>query len=63
MEGPLEGLLGFVILALVIWAIIQTVQSRASGVAKTLWILFLLLVPVIGLVVWAIAGPRPTRAN
>lgn len=62
MEIEFGGLFGFIILVLVIWAVVETVQSGASTGAKVLWIVFLLLVPVLGLIVWFIAGPRKRAA-
>lgn len=56
------GLVGLIVLALSIYAIINIVQSGAGGGAKVLWVLFILIVPVIGLIVWFIAGPKGNRA-
>ena len=53
-----NGLVGLIILALDIWAIINVFKSGASTGAKVLWILLILLLPVLGLIIWAIAGPR-----
>ncbi|WP_092992500.1 PLDc N-terminal domain-containing protein [Thiohalomonas denitrificans] len=36
-------------------------QYTSSTGAKVLWILFLLLVPAIGFIVWLIAGPRSVK--
>jgi succinate dehydrogenase/fumarate reductase cytochrome b subunit len=58
MGSTFNGLVGLVILALDIWAIINVIKSGASGGAKVLWILLILLLPVLGLIIWAIAGPR-----
>ncbi len=52
------GLLGLVILALDIYAIIKVVGSGASTVAKVLWILVILIFPVLGLLAWLVAGPK-----
>ncbi len=52
------GILGLIILALDIWAIVRVVQSTASTGAKVLWVLVILLLPVIGLIIWLLAGPR-----
>jgi hypothetical protein len=52
------GLLGLIWLVLVIWAIIKCAQSPAGGLAKVLWILILLFLPVIGLIVWFLLGPK-----
>lgn len=56
------GLIGLIILALDIWAIINVVGSGTSTGKKVLWVLLILFLPVIGLIIWAIAGPRSSRA-
>lgn len=58
MGSTFNGLVGLIILALDIWAIINVVKSSAGMGAKILWILLILLLPVLGLIIWAIAGPR-----
>lgn len=55
------GLLGLIILALDIWAIINVFGSSASTLAKILWTLFILFLPIIGFLAWLIAGPRSSR--
>jgi len=52
------GLIGLVILVADIWAIINVFQSSASTLAKLVWIVLTLLLPVIGFIAWLIAGPR-----
>ncbi len=52
------GLIGLLILAADIWAIINVVQSGASNGAKVLWILVILILPLLGLIIWLLAGPR-----
>lgn len=58
MGIEVSGLLGLVILVLDIWAIVRTVQSGASTGSKVLWIVLILLLPVIGLLLWLLLGPR-----
>ncbi|WPC03549.1 PLDc N-terminal domain-containing protein [Pseudomonas benzenivorans] len=58
MGTTLNGLLGLVILALDIWAIINVVKSGTDTGKKVLWVLLIVLLPVIGLIIWALAGPR-----
>ncbi|WDU63784.1 PLDc N-terminal domain-containing protein [Pseudomonas poae] len=58
MGSTFNGLVGLIILALDIWAIFNVFKSGASTGAKVLWILLILLLPVLGLIIWAIAGPR-----
>lgn len=57
------GLFGLVILALDIWGILNVIGSRATMGVKLLWILLIVILPVIGLIVWFVAGPRGTRAG
>ncbi len=52
------GPLGLILLGLVIWAVLNIAQSRASTGAKVLWILLVLIFPFIGFIIWLIAGPR-----
>lgn len=55
------GIGGIILLALVIYAIYNILTSAASGGAKVLWIILVLLLPLIGFIVWLIAGPRGAR--
>ncbi|NIZ11068.1 PLDc N-terminal domain-containing protein [Pseudooceanicola sp. HF7] len=54
----MEFILGLIVLVLDIYAIIQVFSSSASVGAKVLWILLILILPVIGFIIWLIAGPR-----
>ena len=47
MGSTFNGLVGLIILALDIWAIINVFKSGASTGAKVLWILLILLLPVL----------------
>lgn len=58
MNVQVNGLIGLVILALDIWAIVSIVQSSASTGKKVLWILLVLILPVVGLILWFLLGPR-----
>ncbi|MDP2246108.1 PLDc N-terminal domain-containing protein [Pseudomonas sp.] len=58
MGSTFNGLIGLAILILNIWAIISIVKSSAEVGKKILWVLLILLLPVIGLVIWALLGPR-----
>lgn len=51
------SILGLVILALDIFAVIKILQSGATGLEKVLWVLGVLFFPVVGLIVWFITGP------
>ena len=52
------GLIGLLILIGDIWAIINILQSNAGMGAKLLWILRGVLLPLLGLIIWFVAGPR-----
>ncbi|HGM5583302.1 TPA: PLDc N-terminal domain-containing protein [Pseudomonas putida] len=58
MGSTFNSLAGLIILALDIWAIINVLKSGSEVGIKILWILLILLLPVLGLIIWAIAGPR-----
>lgn len=54
----LSGLTGLLILALDIWAIVSVVNSNRSTGSKVLWTLLIVLLPILGFLIWLIAGPR-----
>jgi hypothetical protein len=56
------GILGLLVLIADIWAIVNVIGSAASTGSKLLWVLLILLLPVIGLIIWFVAGPRRTGA-
>jgi hypothetical protein len=57
------GLGGLIVLALNIWAIISIFGSGAATGSKVLWTLLVLVLPVIGFIIWLIAGPRSAAAS
>ncbi len=52
------GILGLVILVADIWAIYKIITGGGSTGSKLLWVLVILLLPVLGLLIWLIAGRR-----
>ena len=52
------GLLGVLVLVGDIWAIINIFQSSASNEKKLLWIVAVVLLPLLGLILWFLLGPR-----
>ncbi|MDU8944643.1 PLD nuclease N-terminal domain-containing protein [Ovoidimarina sediminis] len=52
------GLFGLIILVLDIWAIVSIIGSAASTGRKVLWTLLVLILPVLGFIIWLVAGPR-----
>ena len=54
----IEALLGLIILIADIWAIINIINSGEKGSTKIIWVIVILLLPVIGLLIWLLAGPK-----
>jgi hypothetical protein len=55
-------MLGIIIAVADIWAIINILKAKvASTGAKVLWTLLILFLPIIGLIIWWVAGPRAPR--
>ncbi|MHA7776882.1 PLD nuclease N-terminal domain-containing protein [Roseibium sp. M-1] len=52
------GIVGLIILILDVYAIIKIFGSGASTGAKLLWTLGILIFPVVGFIVWLLAGPK-----
>lgn len=59
----LRGLLSLIILALDIWAIIHVVRSRTETTKKVLWVLLIAVLPVLGLIIWVLMGPRSASSS
>jgi len=57
------GLFGIIVLIADIYAIYQVLTSGSSTGAKILWTLLILILPVVGFVIWLIAGPRGSKAQ
>jgi succinate dehydrogenase/fumarate reductase cytochrome b subunit len=53
---------GILVLIADIWAIINIVQSNASTGRKVLWTVLVILLPVLGFIIWLVAGPRTGRS-
>jgi hypothetical protein len=58
MNIEVSGIVSLLILIANVWAIIHIVQSASSTGKKVLWVVLILLLPVLGLVLWFLLGPR-----
>lgn len=58
IDVQIGGILGLIILILDIWAIVRVVKSGASTGAKVLWVVLIILLPVLGLILWFLLGPK-----
>lgn len=52
------GILGLLVLAADVWAILNIFQSSSTTGRKALWIVLVLVLPLLGLLIWYFAGPR-----
>ncbi len=53
----METIIGLIFLALCVYAVVQIVQSSAETAMKIIWVLFVLVMPLIGLIAWYLLGP------
>lgn len=47
-----------IILLVDLWAIVSVFRSDKSDAVKVMWSLILIVLPVVGLAIWGVAGPR-----
>jgi hypothetical protein len=53
---------GFLLaLVLPLWSVFNVAQSRASPLAKAVWIVVVLFLPYLGFLAWLLIGPRSGR--
>jgi len=52
------GFFGLLILIADVWAIVKTIGSSASTASKVVWVVLILVLPVLGLILWLLMGPR-----
>ena len=50
--------MGLIVLIADIYAIVKIVQSNATTMIKVLWIVLIILLPVIGVIIWFVLGPK-----
>ncbi len=53
------SLLSFIIFVLDVYAVLQIAESTASNGRKALWIAVVIVLPVLGLILWFLLGPKP----
>ena len=63
MEIVTTGIGGTIVLALDIFAIYSVLTSGASTGAKILWTIVILALPILGFIIWLLAGPKSARAT
>ncbi|WP_338923148.1 PLD nuclease N-terminal domain-containing protein [Pseudomonas silesiensis] len=63
---PIETMwivLAAVLLLVELWAINRVRKAQGKSSNKLLWIVFIVFVPLLGVVAWALAGPKHTEQN
>ncbi|WP_292292227.1 PLD nuclease N-terminal domain-containing protein [Marivita sp.] len=63
MGIEITGIGGLILLVLNIWALVSIVGSNNSTGSKVLWCLLVLILPLVGFIIWLIAGPRSASAQ
>jgi hypothetical protein len=61
MRVEVGGLIGLIVLIADIWAIVHVFGSRSSTGAKVLWTVLILIFPILGFLIWLVAGPRAVK--
>ncbi len=61
MDIQVQGIFGLLVLIADIWAILNIIQSSSTNGKKLLWILIILLLPLLGVVIWWLVGPKEAR--
>ncbi|HUR42027.1 MAG TPA: PLD nuclease N-terminal domain-containing protein [Verrucomicrobiae bacterium] len=59
--GNYSGFFGLVLLVLDIWAIVHVLGSNADTPKKVGWTVLIVVLPLLGFIIWAFAGPRSKR--
>jgi hypothetical protein len=53
-----SGILGLIHLILTVYAFVKIIQSDAGTGSKVIWTVVILLLPVLGLILWLLFGPK-----
>jgi Phospholipase_D-nuclease N-terminal len=61
MNVEVGGFFGLLILIADVWAIINVIGSGSSTGGKVLWTVLILLLPLVGFLIWLVAGPRTAK--
>lgn len=54
-------LFGVLVFGLDVWAILNVFKSRSSDGAKLGWLIGILIFPIVGFLVWLLAGPKDVK--
>ena len=57
------GFFGLIVLVADVYALYNIITSGISTLAKVVWCLVVLIMPILGFVAWLLAGPRGSNAR
>lgn len=60
--GSYGGIFGLIILAADLYALVSIAQSSDTVGKKVVWMLLVFVLPVLGFIIWWLAGPRSRTA-
>jgi hypothetical protein len=55
------GLFGLLVLIADVWALVNVLGSSDSTGKKVVWIVLILVLPLLGWLIWLLAGPRAAK--
>jgi hypothetical protein len=55
------GLWGLLVLIADVWAIVNIMQSSDDTAKKVLWTVLVIVLPLLGFIIWLVAGPKTRR--
>jgi hypothetical protein len=61
MRFEYTGLFGLIVLVADVWAIVNVLGSESTNGRKVLWTVLIILLPVLGFLIWLLAGPRSRK--
>ena len=61
MMSGINGFWGLIVLVADVWAIVNVIQSNISTGRKVAWTVLIVLLPVLGFIVWLVAGPKSSK--
>jgi hypothetical protein len=56
-----NGIWGLIVLIADVWAIVNIFQSSDTTGKKVLWTVLVILLPVLGFIIWLMAGPKTAK--
>ena len=58
MGVEVGGFLGLLLLIVMVYAIVKIVQSDTGTGSKVIWVVLIPLVPMLGVILWLLFGPK-----